>query len=80
MAKPISNNQIIVDTLMHNKDKDGNDIIEMPFTRYDNVLASPAVISSLENAKGAPFAVLITDVVDIDTETFVSIFGPLFNT
>jgi hypothetical protein len=52
--------------LQHNKTGSGEDVITFPYTRYENVLGAPKLVTDIESFPGAPFFLYQTDSVDVD--------------
>lgn len=66
---------VLTDTLIHDKMSNGEEVIMFPYTRYDNVLGSPKIVTDLESFHGAPFFFLSTYTVEVDDETLTTILG-----
>ena len=64
----------ISDHLMHGKTDDGETIL-FPYTRYENVLGSPKIVTDLETFKGAPFFFLQSDEVEVDDTIINELLG-----
>ena len=75
-------NYIINDTLLHTKNGKGEEVIDFPFTRYDNVLGAPRFVPTIENYNGvgrafpgAPFFFYCTDTVEVDDDKVEAMLG-----
>lgn len=78
MANLESTSLSMRDNLLHGKTSKGEETIVFPITRYQNILGSPNMISSVENYHGSPFVLYNTDNVDVPLETLTAIFGDIF--
>ena len=65
----------LTDHLMHVKTAEGEEMIAFPFTRYDNVLGSPKIVTDLTTFKGAPFFFYQTDEVEVDDSVVNTLIG-----
>lgn len=70
-------NAVWTDQLIHTK-VGGEEIIAFPYTRYQNILGSPKVETSLEAAY-APFFFFQTDEVELDEVDVDAMVGVTIN-
>lgn len=79
MAANLQSTPIVMgDNLLHGKTSTGEECIVFPITRYENVLGSPKMISSIDELHGSPFVLYNTDDVDVDIDTLTILFGDIF--
>lgn len=65
----------VADQLIHGKSDNGEEVILLPITRYDNVMGAPRVVSSYEDYIPAPFFFLKTDEVDLSADEINTLVG-----
>lgn len=58
----------VSDVLLHNRDSDRTETVILPITRYNNVMNAPQVVDDITTTNGAPFTLLATETVVLDTD------------
>lgn len=67
-----------LDYVQHLKDDDADEptqVIGFPFTRYDNILNRPKVVTDPAASNNPDFALLQTDEVEVEDEDVFDLFG-----
>lgn len=65
----------VADHLIHGKSDNGEEVILLPYTRYDNVMGAPRVVSTYDDYIPAPFFFLKTDEVDLTADEINTLVG-----
>lgn len=67
----------VSDVLLHDKNTDRTERVIMPITRYKNVLNAPALVTSAQSLKGAPFLLLQTGTDTLSTAELRKLVGDI---
>jgi len=72
------NNYNIVDTVLHGKNADNEDIIVLPTTRYENVMGRIEVVSDMSKYGGGTLFFYKKDSVEVSKPILQTMIGNIF--
>ena len=79
MAQPKAKNSYnVVDMVLHGKNADGEDIIVLPTTRYENIMGRIEVVTDMSKYGGGSLFFYKKDSVEVSKPVLQTMIGNIF--